>query len=75
VTAADARPESGELSAIEVTPEPMTSPNAVITRTLRRLIIITKGNCNGSVIWRDTGPSIAVTSRGRRTSQGGNETV
>ena len=45
-----ARPESGELTTIDVTAEPMTRPNALTTRTKRRLIIITGDNCNGSVI-------------------------
>ncbi len=48
--AAAARPESGEVSAIDVTAEPMTRPNALTTRTQRRLIVTTGGNCNGSVI-------------------------
>ena len=40
---------------IDVTAEPMTSPNTLTTRTKRRLIITTGDNCNGSVISNGSG--------------------
>ncbi len=68
-TAAAARPESGDVTAIDVTAEPMTRPNALTTRTQRRLIITTGGNCNGSVISNGSATTkLIVTGRGRSTS-------
>ena len=47
--------DRASVSAIDVTAEPMTRPNALTTRTQRRLIVTTGDNCNGSVISIDSG--------------------